>query len=225
MMEVQATEAWHTAHRGGIIGFLEVRGVTNQGNCIALDERKRAVETMVREKYKGYSRQDFMAAPVLAEYERYYKRFDKSYHVQLQLESIVTKGKNLPNVSPLVDSNFVAEIESLVLTAGHDVAKLQGPVCIDLSVEGDSMTQMNGQTKPIRSGDMVMRDAEGISCTIIYGQDNRSPISGATTHALYVSYAPAGVSAEVVEGHLDKVIENVRLFAPDAMCEKKLLTA
>jgi len=47
--------------------------------------------------------------------------------VQLQVESIVSKGKSLPNVTPLVDANFVAEVETLVLTAGHDVAKLQAP--------------------------------------------------------------------------------------------------
>ncbi len=67
----------------------------------------------------------------MAAYERYYKRFDKTYHVQLQVESIVLKGKNLPDVSPLVDANFIAEIETFVLTAGHDVMQLQGSVCMD----------------------------------------------------------------------------------------------
>ena len=53
-----------------------------------------------------------------------------------KIESIVLKGKSVPNVSPLVDANFVAEIETLVRTAGHDAAKLQGLISIDVSREG-----------------------------------------------------------------------------------------
>jgi len=55
-------------------------------------------------------------------------RFNKTYHIQLQLESIVLKGKSLPDVLPAVAANFIAEMETLVLTAGHDVAQLRGPI-------------------------------------------------------------------------------------------------
>ena len=54
--------------------------------------------------------------------------------------------------------------------------------------------QMNGSSRKIKVGDMLMRDTGGVCCTIIYGQDSRSPISAGTTHALYVAYAPAGIS-------------------------------
>jgi DNA/RNA-binding domain of Phe-tRNA-synthetase-like protein len=91
------------------------------------------VEARLRERCKGFTRQDFLSLPVMSDYERYYKRFNKTYHVQLQVESIVLKGKNLPDVSPLVDANFVAEVETLVLTAGHDAAKLRGSISIDVS--------------------------------------------------------------------------------------------
>jgi DNA/RNA-binding domain of Phe-tRNA-synthetase-like protein len=135
----------------------------------------------------------------------------------------VLKGKNLPNVIPLVDANFIAEVETFVLTAGHDVAKLREPISIDVSREGDQMTQMNGASKVIRAGDMVMKDAEGISCSIIYGQDNRSPISADTTHVLYVTYAPAGVPAEIVDSQLRKIEENIRLFSPNVIVEQHRL--
>lgn len=131
----------------------------------------------------------------------------------MQVESIVLKGKSLPNVSPLVDANFVAEVETRVLTAGHDVAKLYPPVSIDVSRDGDQLTPMTGGPKPIRLGDMIMRDARGISCSILYGQDSRSPISSETTHVLYVAYAPPGVPKESVEAQQQKITDNVRLFS------------
>jgi DNA/RNA-binding domain of Phe-tRNA-synthetase-like protein len=80
---------------------------------------------------------------------------------------------------------------------------------------------MNGEVKPIRAGDMIMRDEGGVCCTIIYGQDNRSPIASETSHVLYVAYAPVGIPAAVVEVQLQKIEENVRSFSPSAVVEQR----
>lgn len=223
MLSISAADEWRITHPGAVIGLLELAGVENTHASPRLDERKRETEARLRERYKGFTRRDFLSLPVLAGYERYYKRFNKTYHVQLQVESIVLKGKNLPDVSPLVDSNFIAEVETFILTAGHDVARLQEPVAIDVSREGDQITQMNGVTKALRAGDMMMRDANGISCSIIYGQDNRSPIAPETCHVLYVAYAPAGIAPEIADTQLEKIEENIRLFSPTAQVEQHQL--
>jgi DNA/RNA-binding domain of Phe-tRNA-synthetase-like protein len=225
MLVISATEQWRTAHPGATIGLLELSGLENTSPSSRLSERKREIEADLRERYKGFTRQDFLALPVMAEYDRYYTRFNKTYHVQLQLESIVLKGKRLPDVSPAVDANFMAELQTLILTAGHDSQKLRGPIVIDVSREGEQMTQMNGLSKAIRAGDMIMRDADGICCSIIYGQDARSPISPETSRVLYVAYAPAGVAADAVERQLRGIEENLRLFSADVVVEQhRLLT-
>jgi DNA/RNA-binding domain of Phe-tRNA-synthetase-like protein len=72
---------------------------------------------------------------------------------------------------------------------------------------------------------MIMRDAEGVCCSIIYGQDARSPISSETSHVLYVAYAPAGVPAEAVESQLRRIEENIRLFSVDTTVEQRRLLA
>ena len=223
MIAITATAGWRTAHAGAAIGVLEVSGADNTGNSPALNERKRKVEARLRETYRGYARKDFIALPVMAAYQAYYRRFEKTYHVQLQLESIVLKQKSLPDVSPLVDANFIAEVETLVLTAGHDADRLHAPVVIDVSQADDQMTPMNGAARLIRAGDMVMRDRDGVSCSIIYGQDNRSPISPATSSALYIAYAPPGVPADSVQSQLNGIWENIRLFAPQARLEQNML--
>jgi len=226
MLSITETQPWREAHPGATIGFLEVSGAENTAASPQLNERKREIEARLRERYAGFTRPDFLALPVMAAYERYYKKFSKTYHVLLQLESLVLKGKNLPDVSPLVDSNFAAEVDTLILTAGHDVAQLRGPLCIDIAREGDLMTLMNGATKAPLPGDMLMRDADRLCCSIIHGQDNLSPISPQSTHVLYVSYAPDGVPAEAVKAHLQRIEEHLRLFAPTAHLEQlKLLSA
>ncbi len=223
MLTITATEQWKTTLPGAMIGFLELSGAENTRPSAALQARKRETEAGLRARYQGFTRRDLLALPVMAAYEAYYKRFEKTYHVLLQLESIVMKGKNLPDVSPLVDANFTPEVETLILTAGHDVEKLSGAVLMDVSRQGDQMTQMNGTTRPIRAGDMVMKDDGGICCSIIYGQDNRSPISPGTTHALYVAYAPAEIQPGQVEAQLQKIEENVRLFSPSVVVEQRFL--
>ncbi len=223
MLPISATSAWREAHPGAAIGLLELAGVDQGCSPARLEQQKRATEALLRQRYGGFTRQDLLALPVMAAYERYYRRFKKTYHVLLQVESIVFKGKDLPGVAPLVDAGFCAEVETLIATAGHDVEKLCRPVTVDVSVQGDRQTQMNGAARDIYAGDMVMRDAGSICCSFMYGQDHRSPISPQTTHALYVAYAPAGVPADQVERQLRKIEANVRLFSPAAILEQLAL--
>jgi DNA/RNA-binding domain of Phe-tRNA-synthetase-like protein len=223
MRSVSATAEWRAAHPGAIIGLLELSRLDNTRPSLELDTRKRETEAGLRERYRGFGRREFLSVPVMAAYAQYYKRFDKTYHVLLQLESIVAKGKSLPNVSPLVDANFMAEVETLILTAGHDVGKLVGAVSIDVSRDGDQLTQMGGAPKAIPPGDMIMRDAKGVCCSILYGQDNRSPISGETSHVLYVAYAPPRVPVETVQTQLRAVEAFVRMVSPTAVVEQQQL--
>ena len=91
MLSISATEEWRLVHAGGNIGLLELSGVDNRGASAVLDSRKRALELQLRTAYKGFSREDLLGLPVLAAYREYYRQFKKTYHVQLQLESIVQK--------------------------------------------------------------------------------------------------------------------------------------
>ena len=223
MLPIFATLAWHTAHPGAVIGLLELSGINQPETSPLLNERKREIEAHLRARYQGGSRKDIASHPVMAAYTKYYKRFNKTYHVLLQTESIALKDKNLPDVCPLVDAAYVSEMETFVLTAGHDVDLLTPPILIDVSHEDEQMVQMDGTVKVIRAGDMIMRNAEGISCSILYGQCKRSPITAHTAHVLYVAYAPSGVPVETVMAHLRGIEANIRLYSPTAVLEQRTL--
>ena len=105
----------------------------------------------------------------------------------------------------------------------HDVAQLEEPVLINVAREGDQITQMYGKRKDVPVGDMLMRDAGDVACTILRGQDNRSPISKTTTHVLYVSYVPAGITETEVRAQLEMMEKHVRLFAPGCRVEQNEL--
>lgn len=133
MLTIIATESWRNTWPTATFGVLEISGVENTNRSGELEQHKRSVEARLRQRYQGFTRQQFLTLPVMAAYERYYKRFDKTYHVLLQLESIILKGKNLPAVSPLVDVNFSSEVETLILTAGHDADRLSGEILLDVA--------------------------------------------------------------------------------------------
>lgn len=219
MFQIKITDQWRSRFPKGHVGLLLVGNVDNSIHSPVLDQKKREVESRLREKFAGFSRQDLMELEVLKAYRNYYKKFKKTYHVQLQLESVVQKGKALPDVSPLVDANFTAELETLVLTAGHDADLLQEPITIDATQGHEEFIQMNGQIITLKPNDMMMTDSQSVVCTIIYGQDKRTPITPRTRRALYVSYAPPGVPRESVEQQLDSIQNNILLFAPEAEVE------
>ena len=225
MIEVQASDRWQTKFPGGQVGLLLIGAVNNASRETALEAYKQALAASLRAKYGGLSRADLLELPVLQAYKDYYRQFNKTYHVQLQLESIVFKGKSLPSVSPLVDAVFAAELESLILTAGHDADRLVDPVMIDASRGDESYSGFYGERRTPKPGDMLMRDGQGVVCTILYGQDQRTPITPQTRRALYVAYVPAGIEPETVEAHLNQIEANVRLFAPAAEVEYRQVLA
>jgi DNA/RNA-binding domain of Phe-tRNA-synthetase-like protein len=219
MIEIELTARWHEAFPGGHIGLLLVGNVDNRKRSTPLDDRKLEIETELRARYAGQSRAELQELEVLRAYREYYRRFEQTYHVQSQLESVVHKHKSLPNVSPLVDANFAAELQSLVLTAGHDADLLEAPLRIDVTLGGEAFEQMNGSTRTLKPNDMMMLDGSGIVCTILLGQDKRTAISEKTRRALYVAYAPTGVPLAAVQTQLELIRECVLLVAPEAEIE------
>jgi len=226
MLSISSTPAWSAAYPGASIGLLQVENVDNTAPAPALEERKHAVQAALLQRYAGYDRPRLLELDLLRAYKTYYRKFGNTYHVQLQLESILFKSKTLPTVNPLVDAGFTAEIETLILTAAHDLDRLVPPLRIDVAAGDEQFTQMGGALKTVKPLDILMADATGVVCTILYGQDQVSPVTPATRRALYVAYAPPGVPAAAVAAHLEAIRANILLFAPlAAFPEQRVITA
>jgi DNA/RNA-binding domain of Phe-tRNA-synthetase-like protein len=215
-LAMHVTGEWHAAFPGGGVGLLALSGVTNPPSHPALDAAKAELEAELRARYDGYTRPDLRATPVLHVYDRYYRRFNKTYHVQLQLESVALKGKPIGSVATLVEAMFMGELRHHLLTAVHDLETVVPPVTVDVAREALPYTLANGREGQLAPGDMVMSDAEGVICSIIYGQDARTRVTPATTSALFVVYAPPGIDAALIDQHFTDIATWVRLVDPAA---------
>lgn len=213
------SNAWKAAYPQAHAGILVMRDVTNPPQHAELEARKQGLQDELRSRFAGQDRSAIAALLAIQAYNAYYKPFKKSYHVQLQLESIALKGKSLPSVAALVETMFMAEVKNLLLTAGHDLDALQLPVMLDVATGTEQYTLLRGTEQATKSGDMFMADGAGIISSILYGPDQRTQINENTRNVLFAVYAPEGISVEATRQHLEDIRENVLLVSPTARVE------
>jgi DNA/RNA-binding domain of Phe-tRNA-synthetase-like protein len=215
----QVADNWKSAFPDAHAGVLVMRDVINPSSHEELEKRKIALEQELRIRYSSQDRAALAQLPVLQAYTAYYRRFKKTYHVQLQLESIVFKDKSISSVAALVGAMFMAEVKNLLLTAGHDLDKLYIPIPLDVSQGVERYTLLRGQEQVLKTGDMFIRDGTGVISSILYGPDQRTAINAQTRNVIFTVYAPAGIAHETVSNHLRDLQQNVLLIAPDAQIE------
>jgi DNA/RNA-binding domain of Phe-tRNA-synthetase-like protein len=215
----EVTSAWKSAYPGAHVGILVIHAVSNPAHDSGLERRKVALEEELRAQFSGQDRAAIGSHPVLQAYANYYRQFKKTYHIQLQLESIVLKGKSIPGVAALVESMFMAEMQDLLLTAGHDLDSLQLPLTLDIAAGTEEYALLRGEQQILKAGDMLIRDREGVISSIIYGPDQRTQITPETRNVVFTVYAPPGIDEQAVTEHLQHIQENVMVFAPQAHVE------
>ena len=214
------SEEWKQAFPGAGVGMMTLSGVVNPECCTALEQRKQAVEDEIRTRFPN--RQAVADFEPVQAYNAYYKRFGQTYHVQRQLESVGFKGKSLPVVAALVEAMFMAELKNGLLTAGHDLSRLRQPLTLQVATGEEVYVLINGKTQKTKTGDMLIADADGVLSSIVHGPDYRTRITADTSQALFVVYAPVGISRTAVEKHFDDIFSFVRLIVPAAKLERRV---
>ena len=215
----EVSSSWKATYPDASAGVLVMRAVSNPSHHADLENKKSALEEELRARYSRQDRATIAGHPVLQAYGDYYRQFKKTYHIQLQLESIVLKGKSIPSVVALVESMFMAEMQDLLLTAGHDLDVLSLPLTLDVALGSEQYTLLRGEAQTLKAGDMLIRDRNGIISSIIYGPDRRTQITPDTQNVVFTVYAPPGIEEQTVVEHLQHIKENVMLFSPQAQVE------
>jgi DNA/RNA-binding domain of Phe-tRNA-synthetase-like protein len=215
-MHVHLADNWRHAYPGASIGILLMDGVENPPDCLALASHVHDLEHDLRKRWAGATRADLNRLPEFEAYRSYYRRFGKTYHVQLQLESVVLKGKPLRSNGSLVLAMFAAELRNRFLTAGHDRASVDGDIAVAVATGGEPYVGIGGRGLALHEGDMYIHDQAGILSSVIDGPDDRTQIRPTTRQVVFCVYTPDGIPPDAVELHLDDLARNVRLIAPEA---------
>jgi len=216
-MMLLVTEEWKNAYPGAKVGMLVVHNVTNPKQHRALEQKKFDLEVFLKTKFK--IRDGLLNYEPLQAYMNYYKRYKKTYHVLQQMESIIFKGKQIPCMAALVEAMFMAELKNGLLTAGHDMDLINIPLQLSIAKGGERFTGISGKEQVTKLGDMIMHDGHGIISSVLCGPDFRTRITYNTSRTVFVVYAPPGIKQGAIERHFDDIIENIKLFAPEAAVE------
>jgi DNA/RNA-binding domain of Phe-tRNA-synthetase-like protein len=211
------TDAWRRAFRGAVVGALVMRDVRNPELDSVLEAEKRRLEERLRDAGGASTpRVDRIAQA----YVDYYRARNKTYPVKTQRESVAHKGKRIPSQAALVEAMFMAELENLILTAGHDLDSIVPPTRVDVTSDGDRYLLLNGSEVVLEWGDMMMADGAGIVSSVLRGPDLRTRITPQTRNVMFAAYAPAGVGEGAVRDHLERIRANVQLVSPEARTEE-----
>ena len=224
-MQFLLGERWQEIYPQAVMGVLVMQGLSNPASTASLASLQLELETNLRQRYTGFDRAALRALPTILAYDQFYKPFKKTYHLLLQLESILG-GKSIPSGEALVSAMFMAELEDLLLTAGHDRARISGRVRFDVAQGTERYERMNGETQQLKAGDLYSADEAGVLSSVIYGPDRNTRIQPTTTDVLYTTYGVPGISREQVQIHLKRLHALIATFSPDAeLLQLELLQA
>jgi hypothetical protein len=218
MREVRIAAGVGEAFAGWAIGLVELEGLgAGDGPGIpppALEAYARRVEDGLKLRFGGLPRKRLAELRPLDAYQAYFAARGKAYPVLLQAEAVASRGRRLEMPAPPVLAMFAAELDSLLLVAGHDLDRLEGPLELAVADGERAMPTLGGAEKVPPAGDLVMSDGAGIVASVLLGPDSRTSMTAATSRALFAVYAPPGIGAAEVEEALDLVEAAAALACP-----------
>jgi len=204
-------------------GIMIMKNLCNTNTHPKLDEEKIILEESIIKKYGSLSRSELKAASPLKEYAQFYKAFKKTYHVQLQLESVAQKGKSLPSVAAIVEAMFMAELKNQILTAGYDLSNIKLPVEATVSDGDVSFIGMGEKEKTPPEGDVIFKSMNTILGSIICGPNHQNRIIRETTSVMFTVYGVPNITQDQIEQHFNDIAHYVKIVSPNATIENIII--
>ncbi len=187
---------------------------------LAFDELKERELAALRREMDGYDRKAvFGESP----YNRYFKKYKKTYPVLQQLESWLLKGRPFPSGNPVNEAAFLAELRTRALLGVHDAACIQGPVELFRPAEKLPFPGIRGVEAHCYPGDVTGRDGAGIILSLIAGPDRRTCVRPDSTNAVYLVFGVPGVSPADIAAVQERLTVYAHTLAPDAEISSRVL--
>lgn len=149
-------------------------------------------------------------------YNRYFKKYKKTYPVLQQLESILLKGRTFPSGNPVNEVAFLTELRTQILVGTHDIDRIRGTLELFCPNEKIPYPGMRGEEVHTYPGDCTGRDDDGIIFGMIAGADERTYIRPDSTHIAYLFFGAPGVTEDQIIASEQFLANYVKVLAPAA---------
>lgn len=205
------------AYPGTKIGILIMKNIFYL-DC--LNQRDMSISlNKIHRRYGHSDRKELKNLNPIHAYTSYYKKFGYTYPVLAQLESVL-KGKKALHAQPgLLQAMFLSELESMLLTAGHDLTKLKLPLQLKLASGNETYKSISVKEVTAVRGDLMICDNKNIISSILRGPDFESCILESTADVLFTIYGPPGIETDYIESSLQRLEEMIKAFSHSSSTE------
>lgn len=216
---IKISQEANVMYPNAIYGIMIVKCKEIKENSKGFSETKKSEIAKLLEYYSDYDRKEMCGREPICHYVKYYKKFNKTYPVLLQFESILLKGKDIPKVGAFIETMFLSEVKNLLLTAGHDLDKIQLPLKINVANGGETFIGISKTNQIMTKNDLYLSDDQNVISSILNGPDYHTRITENTRNVLYFLYGVDGISNEQIKKHFKDLQYYLSIFLPTATIE------
>ena len=177
----------------------------------AFEELKSKELEALREEMAAYVRADVFGTHP---YNRYFKKYKKTYPVLQQLESYLLKGRPFPSGNPINEVTFLTELRTRMLLGTHDIDRIHGDLILFCPTEKIDFTGLRGDIVHCYPGDVTGRDDDGIILSMIAGADARTCLHPESNHIAYLFFGAPGVPEEEIAEVQQRLMGYAKVLAP-----------
>ena len=117
-----------------------------------------------------------------------------------------------PIVNLYIDTHIIAEMCHGILMAIQDLDRFHGQWRLDLANEGETFQGVSGNMIRCKKEEIVLRDEEGIVCSLFQGPDFRTKVDGSSKDIVVYVFTAPGVQEEQASNGIQLALEILQKF-------------
>jgi DNA/RNA-binding domain of Phe-tRNA-synthetase-like protein len=143
-------------------------------------------------------------------YDRFFKEWGYPCPLSNHFKRAVEMG--FPIVNLYIDTHIIAEMVHGILMAIQDLERFHGGWKLDLAREGETFQAVSGKTILCKEEEIVLRDEEGMVCSLFQGPDFRTRVEPTSRDIVVYVFTSPGIQEDQVSSGLQLALEILEEF-------------
>jgi len=143
-------------------------------------------------------------------YDRFFKEWGYPCPLPGHFKRTVEMG--FPVINFYIDTHIIAEMYHGILMAIQDLDRFEGEWKLDLAHDGETFQGVSGNTIHCKEDEIVLRDGEGIVCSLFQGPDFKTRVEPASKNITVYIFTAPGIQEEQVSNGLQLALEILENF-------------
>jgi DNA/RNA-binding domain of Phe-tRNA-synthetase-like protein len=143
-------------------------------------------------------------------YDQFFKEWGYPCPLPDHLKRTIEMG--FPIVNLYIDAHIIAEMCHGILMAIQDLDRFQGGWKLDLANEDETFQGVSGNMIRCKKEEIILRDEEGIVCSLFQGPDFRTKVDASTKNIVIYVFTARGIQEEYVANGLQLALEILQKF-------------